>query len=316
MQQEANLQLAQSSPLRERWNQLRDWLDNEKRVGPLMVMPVVLILVLLVAYPFVLSLWLSLTDTVIAREATGNFIGLQNFIDLINRSVFRNWVIRNTFIYTFGSVIPKLGLGLLLAVILNRPWPLRNLIRGAILLPWIVPTSMSMMAWIWMFEPTHSVINWILVGLNFPGAPFPWLSRPDLAILAVMIINVWRGTPFFAVTLLAALQVVPEELREAAEIDGANRLQRFWNVDIPWIQPVIVVTTLFSLIQTFADLQIIWILTVGGPFNSTHVLATYSYQQAIKSSQIGEGAAISLFLFPALLVVIYLQLRYLQRQEV
>lgn len=281
-----------------------------------MVTPVVLIIVLLVAYPFVMSLWLSATDTVIAQGSTGNFIGLDNFIALFNRTVFRNRVLPNSIYYTFGSVIPKLGLGLLLAVILNRPWPFRNIIRGAILLPWIIPTSLSMMAWWWMFESTHSVFNWILEGINFPGAPFPWLSRPDLALFAVMLINVWRGTPFFAVTLLAALQVVPEELHEAAKIDGASRWQRFWNVDIPWIQPVIVVSTLFSIIRTFADLQIIWILTVGGPFNSTHVLATYSYQQAIKSNQIGEGAAISLYLFPALLVVIFLQLRYLQRREI
>jgi len=316
MQEQANRQVVNQAPQNTGLRRFLSWLDDEHRIGPLMTAPAVIVILMLMAYPFALSLWLSLTDTVIAQEATGNFIGLQNFATLLERSIFVNKVIPNSILYTFGSVIPKLGLGLILALVLNRPWPFRNLIRGSILLPWIVPTSLSMMAWWWMFEPTRSVLNYLLEGINFPGAPFPWRSRPDLALIAVMIINVWRGVPFFAVTLLAALQVVPEDLHEAAQIDGANRWQAFWNVDIPWIQPVIVVTTLFSLIQTFADLQIIWILTLGGPFNSTHVLATYSFQQAIKSAQIGEGAAISLFLFPALLVVIFLQLRYLQKREI
>lgn len=280
-----------------------------------MVAPTVLILLLLVAYPLLLSLWLALTDTEIARTASGNFVGLKNINTILERTIFVNRVLPNTLIYTFGSVAPKLGLGLLLAVILNRPWPFRNLLRGLVLLPWIVPTSLSIVVWVWMFEPTFSILNYLLEQLGVMGAPFSWLGKPDLAMLSVMTVNIWRGTPFFGVTLLAALQSVPEDLHEAAEIDGASRWQRFWNVDVPWIRPVIVVTTLFSLIQTFADLQIIWILTRGGPFNTTHVLATYSYQQAIQSSKIGEGAAISLFLFPALLVVVYLQLRYLQQRE-
>ncbi len=290
------------------------WLDHEQRLGRLMVSPVVILLIVLVAYPFFLSIWLSFTDTRIAQEATGSFIGLENYIKLWNRTLFREKVVVNTLLYTLGAVPIKLALGLVLALLLNRRFPLRGLIRGLILLPWVVPTSLSMIIFIWMFEPSLGVLNHILASIGGPDATIRWLGTPQTALFSVMMVNIWRGTPFFAVVLLAALQVVPQDQMEAAEIDGANIIQRFRHVTIPTIMPVIVVSSLFSLVRTFAEMEIVWILTRGGPYNSTHMIGTYAYQQAIQGNRIGEGAAISLMFFPAMVLVIYLQLRYLQRE--
>ncbi|MEO0562784.1 MAG: sugar ABC transporter permease, partial [Chloroflexota bacterium] len=279
----------------------------------LMVAPALLLLLIMVAYPFVLSIWLGFTDARIAQEATGNFIGLENYIDLWDRTVFREKVIYNTFLYTVGAVPLKLAFGMMLALLLNRPLPLRNIVRGLILLPWVVPTSLSMIVFLWLFEPTFSVLNVMLERLG--QDPINWLGTPTTALISVMAVNIWRGTPFFGVVLLAALQGVPADQIEAARIDGANLLQRFWYVVVPSIMPVVVVSTLFSLVRTFAEMEIVWILTKGGPFNSTHMIGTYAYQVAIKNAKLGEGAAISLYFFPIMVIVVVFQLWYLQRRQ-
>jgi multiple sugar transport system permease protein len=288
------------------------FLDHEKRLGYLMIIPALLVLVALVAYPFSVSIWLSFTDTRIARADTGNFIGLENFEKLMDRDIFRNEVISNTLLYTFGAVPLKLGLGLVLALLLNRPFPLRGLVRGLILIPWVLPTSLSMTIFVWLFEPTQSALNYMLETNGFD--PVRWLGY-DHALHSVVAVNIWRGTPFFGVVLLAALQGVPVDQEEAAQIDGANRFQVFQHVTLPHIFPVIVVSTLFSMVRTFAEMEIVWILTRGGPLDSTHMIGTYAYQRAIINSRIGEGAAISLFFFPFLALIVFLQLLYLQRRD-
>ncbi|MEM9951399.1 MAG: sugar ABC transporter permease [Chloroflexota bacterium] len=295
------------------WQRLHLWFDDEKHLGYTMVAPALILLILLVAYPFVLSIWLSFTDTRIAQEATGAFVGFENYFKLWDRTVFREKVIWNTILYTLGAVPLKLGLGMIFALLLNRPFPLRNVVRGLILIPWVLPTSLSMIIFRWLFEPTLSVLNYMLVGIGFDA--IQWLGTPQNAIISVMMVNIWRGTPFFAVVLLAALQGVPQDQLEAAQIDGANIVQRFFNVTIPFIMPVIVVSTLFSVVRTFAEMEIVWVLTRGGPFNGTHMIGTYAYQQAIQSSRIGEGAAISLFFFPILALIVFFQLWYLQRRD-
>ena len=287
------------------------WLDHERRLGYLMVAPAITVLVLLVAYPFFVSIWLSFTDTQIARADTGTFVGLENFTKLLDRRVFRDEVIQNTIVYTVGAVPIKLVLGLALALLMNRPFPLRGLVRGLILIPWVLPTSLSMTIFVWLFEPTQSVLNYTLTGFGL--GEVRWLGY-DNALYTVMAVNIWRGTPFFGVVLLAALQGVPVDQMEAAEIDGANIFQRFWNVTIPHIFPVIVVATLFSVVRTFAEMEIVWILTRGGPLDSTHMIGTYAYQRAIVNSRIGEGAAISVFFFPIMALIVFFQLWYLQRR--
>ncbi|NDJ62422.1 MAG: sugar ABC transporter permease [Chloroflexi bacterium] len=291
----------------------RRYTDGRQRLGYMMIAPAVVVLLLLIAYPFILSIWLSFTDTRIAQEATGNFIGLGNYIELYDRTVFRNRVIPNTILYTVGAVPLKLALGMILALLLNRPFPLRTLVRGLILIPWVLPTSLSMVIFRWMFEPTLSVLNFMLEGIG--GDPVLWLGTPQTALASVMAVNVWRGTPFFAVVLLAGLQGVPKDQLEAAEVDGATRWQRFVNVTIPTIFPIIVVATLFSVVRTFAEMEIVWVLTRGGPFNGTHMIGTYAYQQAIQNTRIGEGAAAALFFFPFLAFIMFIQLRYLQSRE-
>ncbi len=290
------------------------WVDRDQRLGYVMITPALIVLLLLVAYPFLLSVGLSFTDTRIAQQSTGVFVGFENYVTLWERTVFREKVIANTILYTLGAVPIKLILGLGMAILLNRKFPLRGLVRGLILIPWVVPTSLSMVIFRWLFEPTLSVLNYMIGGVGID--PIQWLGTPGNALFSVMMVNIWRGTPFFAVVLLAALQSVPQDQIEAAEIDGANIWNRFLHVTIPTILPVMVVSTLFSVVRTFAEMEIVWVLTRGGPFNGTHMIGTYAYQQAIQSAKIGEGAAVSLFFFPILALIVFFQLWYLQRREV
>ncbi|NDJ75819.1 MAG: sugar ABC transporter permease [Chloroflexi bacterium] len=292
---------------------IRKWLDNERHLGPIMIIPAMLVVIGLIAYPFGNALWLSMTDTQAGQEGTGNYVGFDNFVDLWEMKDFRTIIIPNTLRYTFGAVVLKLAFGMGLALLLNRPMPMKNVFRGVILLPWIVPTSLSVMAWRWMLDPDFSIINEMLINLEIIDKDILFLVKPKPALWSVMAVNIWRGTPFFAVTLLAALQVVPQEQLEAAQIDGANVVQRFMKVIVPTIMPVIVVTTMFSLVRTLGDVEIVWVLTGGG--RDTHLLATYSYQLGFTATQLGRGAAASLFLFPGFLVLMFLQLRYLQNRD-
>lgn len=290
---------------------LQDALDKERVLGYVLVAPAVILLVALIAYPFVIAVWLSVTDRVIAQSASGNFVGLDNFARIMQNSIFQQTVI-NTFNYTFVSVFFKLALGLLMALVLNEAIPFRNMFRGALLLPWVVPTSLSALGWLWMFDPTYSVVNWLLVNLGLTAKGPLWLGDPFWAMLSVQLVNIWRGVPFFGISLLAGLQTIPQELYEAAEVDGANAWQRFRHITWPLLIPVTTVVTLFSIIQTFGDFQIVYVLTRGGPMNTTHLFATLSHQIAILGAKISEGAAISLFMFPILVIVIILQLRYIR----
>jgi multiple sugar transport system permease protein len=221
----------------------------------------------------------------------------------------------NTINFALTAVVFKLVLGMLMALVLDEIKFLKNLFRGMMLLPWIVPTSLSALGWLWMFDSQFSVLNRILLDLGIIENKIIWLGKPEWAMLAVQLVNIWRGIPFFGISLLAGLQTIPKDLYEAAEIDGANFWHKFWKVTIPLLMPVILVVTLFSIVQTFADFQIVYVLTRGGPVNSTHLFATLTHQTAIISGNLGEGAAISLFMFPVLLIAVVIQLRYLQNRD-
>ena len=276
----------------------------------MLISPAVFLMLVLLAYPFVLAVYISMTDRVLGEP--GRFIGIWNFVKLVEDPLFRQTVY-NSFIYTISTVALKMALGVLLALLLNQEMPARNLIRGALLLPWIVPTSLSVLTWRWMFDSLFSVVNYILLGLGLISKKIPWLGDPFWAMISVIIVNTWRGLPFFAVSFLAGLMTIPRELYEAAETDGAKQFRQFWHITLPLLQPVIAVVVLFSTIWTFADFQIVYILTHGGPLNATQIFATMAYDVALVAGRIGEGSAISLFLFPALLIVIILMLRYLRR---
>jgi multiple sugar transport system permease protein len=295
-----------------RWR-LADLLEQERILGPVLVGPAVLLLLALVAYPFVVAIGYAVSDRTLADP--GEFVGLENFVNLFDNQIYRQ-TLRNTFVFTAGSVTIRVVLGVSLALILNEVFPFRRLVRASVLLPWIVPTVLGTMAWLWMFNPNFSVINWALVHSGLMTQGLNWLTDPDLALFSVIVVNAWRGTPFFAITVLAALQAIPGELYDAAAIDGAGKLQRFRHVTLPLVLPVLLTALVLSIIWTFSDFGIVYGLTKGGPMNSTHVLATLSYQTGLAAGNIGEGAAISLTMLPALLVLIVWQLRRIRRSTV
>jgi multiple sugar transport system permease protein len=288
-------------------------LEDERWLAVALLLPTVVLLGLFIAYPFVEGVWLAVTDTRVGIP--GRFIGLQNFVALLNDSIFRV-AVWNTFIYTAVATVFKLGLGLWLALLLNRHFRGKAFTRAFILLPFIIPTVLSTFAWKWMFDPTFSVINWTLFQLDLIHSRINWLGDPNLALISVIIVNVWRGVPFFAISLLAGLQTINPELQEAAAIDGARPWQRFWHVTWPLLLPVTMVVVLFSVIQTFADFQLVYVLTGGGPANATQLFATYAYQIGVGTGLLSEGAAVSLAMFPFLLFVVVVQLLYIRRVEV
>ena len=287
-------------------------LEDERWLALVLLLPTVALLALFIAYPFVKGVELSVTDARVG--VPGSFVGLHNFAVLANDTIFQA-AVWNTFVYTGVTTVFKLGLGLWLALLLNRHFKGKALTRAFVLLPFIIPTVLSTFAWKWMFDPTFSVINWTLYRVGLIHGRINWLSDPDLAMISVIIVNIWRGVPFYAISLLAGLQTINPELQEAAAIDGARPWQRFWHVTWPLLLPVTMVVVLFSVIQTFADFQLVYVLTGGGPANATHLFATYAYQIGVGTGLLSQGAAISLAMFPVLLVVVIVQLLYIRRVE-
>ena len=288
-------------------------LEDERWLAMLLLLPTVALLGLFIAYPFVKGVMLSVTDARVG--VPGHFVALQNFVNVWNDGIFRV-AVWNTCAYTFVATVFKLALGLWLAVLLNRHFRGKAITRAFILLPFIIPTVLSTLAWKWMFDPTFSVINWGLFRLGVIHGRINWLGDPNLALISVIIVNIWRGLPFYAITLLAGLQTISPELHEAAAIDGARAWQRFRHVTWPLLLPVTLVVTLFSVIQTFADFQLVYVLTGGGPANATQLFATYAYQIGIGTGLLSQGATISLAVFPVLLLVVIFQLFYIRKAEV
>jgi multiple sugar transport system permease protein len=287
-------------------------LEDERWLALVLLLPTSLLLGLFIAYPFVKGILLSVTDTKVGIP--GDFVGAANFEALWNDSIF-HVAVWNTFLYTIVTTILKLAFGLWLAMLLNRHFRGKAFVRAFILLPFIIPTVLSTFAWKWMFDPTFSVLNWGLFRLGLIHGRINWLGDPDLAMISVIIVNVWRGVPFYAISLLAGLQTISPELNEAAAIDGARPWKRFWYVTWPLLLPVTMVVVLFSVIQTFADFQLVYVLTGGGPANATQLFATYAYQIGVGTGLLSQGAAISLAMFPILLLVVIIQLLYIRRVE-
>jgi multiple sugar transport system permease protein len=293
-------------------DRVRGWLDREAILGPVFVTPALLLLLLLVAYPFLMALYFSLSNAFIGRPS--RFIGIQNFIKLWESDAFRQ-TFQNAFVFTGIAVLFKVVLGIALALLLSQQLWFKRLIRGVVLLPWVIPTALSTLGWWWMFNSLYSVVNWTGIALGIMDPPGPnWLGQKHYAMAAVIVVNIWRGLPFFAITILAALVAIPRELYEAAEADGAGANARFWHITLPLLKPVLAVVVLFSTIFTFSDFNIVYVLTRGGPVNSTHLFATLSRVVGIDTGRIGEGAAISLYLFPILVFVVWAQLRFVRKQ--
>ena len=300
-QQPSNLTIA--------WQQLR---SNRNWLAFWFMLPAAGFLILFLAYPLGLGLWLSLTDARIGRS--GDFVGLENYQWLSDDSVF--WLsVFNTLLYTIIASIIKFAVGLYLALLLNRHMPFKALIRAAVLIPFIVPTVLSAIAFWWIYDAQFSIISWSLRKMHLITQNIDFLGDGNWARGSVIFANVWRGVPFVAITLLAGLQTVSPSLYEAATLDGATPWQRFRFITYPLLTPIIAVVMTFSVLFTFTDFQLIWAMTRGGPVNATHLMATYSYQRAIMSGYLGEGAAISTAMIPFLLAAILVSWFGLQRRK-
>ena len=286
--------------------------DSRNFLGFLFMLPAASLLIIFLAYPLGLGFWLGLTDTLIGQP--GRFIGLGNFISLAHDKVF--WlVVFNTTLYTVVASGFKFGLGLYLSLLLNRRLPFKAMIRAIVLLPFVVPTVLSAIAFWWLYDPQFSIISWTLVKAGLIRHFIDFLGDPWNARWSVIAANVWRGIPFVAITMLAGLQTIPASLHEAATLDGANAWQRFRFVTLPMLSPIIAVVMTFSVLMTFADFQLIYAITRGGPINATHLMATLSFERAITGGRLGEGAAIADAMVPFLLGAVLFSYFGLQRRR-
>ena len=285
-------------------------LENPTILGLLFVAPAELLLLIFLAYPFFLGLWLGFTDTIVGRE--GSFIGFENYAWLLEDPTF--WLTCfNTFLYTVVAVIFKAVLGI--GLILNRDFKGKGLMRAIVLLPWIIPTALSAICFWWLYDSTFSGISWTLMKLGITDHFIDFLGDPWNARWALIAANVWRGVPFFTIGLLAGLQTISPDLYEAAEIDGAGAWKKFRRITLPLLTPLLTVVTVFSTIWTFADFQLVWIITKGGPAGATHIFGTLSFQRAMQGGQFGEGAAISNFMLPILVACVFIAFVFLRRED-
>jgi multiple sugar transport system permease protein len=276
------------------------------------MLPAAAFLILFLAYPLVLGIWLSFTDARIGRP--GVFVGLENYEWLVDDAVFLLSVF-NTLLYTGVASVFKFAIGLYLALLLNQHMPFKAMIRAVVLIPFIVPTVLSAIAFWWLFDSQFSIIYWLLKKIGLISSNIDFLGDPWNARWSVIFANIWRGVPFIAITLLAGLQTVPPSLYEAATIDGATRWQMFRYITYPLLTPIIAVVMTFSVLFTFTDFQLIWAMTRGGPVNATHLMATLSYQRAILGGYLGEGSAIATAMVPFLLAAIMISWFGLQRRK-
>lgn len=288
------------------------WLESRNLLGLVFMLPAAALLLLFLTYPLGLGMWLGLTDQKI--DGTGGFIGLGNFISLVKDGVFLLSIF-NTLLYTVVASAIKFALGLYLALLLNNRMPFKAMIRAIVLLPFVVPTVLSAIAFWWIYDSQFSIISWVLVKWGWIDRYIDFLGQPWNARWAVIAANIWRGIPFVAITLLAGLQTISPSLYEAATLDGASGWQRFWYITLPVLSPIIAVVMTFSVLFTFTDFQLIYVITRGGPLNATHLMATLSFQRAITGGQLGEGAAIANAMIPFLLVAILFSYFGLQRRK-
>jgi multiple sugar transport system permease protein len=285
--------------------------NNRNALGLLFMLPAGVLLLLFLTYPLGLGVWLGFTDTKIGRP--GVWVGLENFEFLWGDSVTR-LALFNTLFYTFVASVLKFLLGLWLALLLNKHLPFKTTLRAIVLLPWIVPTALSAIAFWWIYDSQFSVVSWMLMKLGLIDRYIDFLGDPWNARFSTIAANVWRGIPFVAISLLAGLQTISPSLYEAAAIDGASAWQRFRHVTLPLLTPIIAVVMTFSVLFTFTDFQLSYVLTRGGPLNATHLMATLSFQRAISGGAMGEGAALATAMVPFLLAAVMFSYFGLQRR--
>ena len=286
-------------------------LNNRNFLGLLFMLPLATLLLLFLTYPLGLGTWLGFTDAKIGRA--GHWVGLDNFEYLIGDAVAQLSLF-NTLFYTIAASVVKFALGLWLAILLNRHIPLKSFVRAIVLLPFIVPTALSAIAFWWLYDAQFSVLSWSLMKMGLIDRYIDFLGNPWNARFSVVAANIWRGVPFVAICLLAGLQTISPSFYEAASLDGATPWQQFRFVTLPLLTPIIAVVMTFSVLFTFTDFQLIYVLTRGGPLNATHLMATLSFQRAISGGSLGEGAALATLMIPFLLAAIMFSYFGLQRR--
>jgi multiple sugar transport system permease protein len=302
---------ASRRPARSRFFQ-----DRPEIVGPLFILPAILYVAALVGLPFLLALYYSVSAFNIFNPSYA-FVGLKNYLDVMDSEIFRRTLV-NTLVFTIAAQIIGLLLGKIGAMLLMQEFPGRGIARALIVLPWAVPVSLATLAWVWMFDSLYSVINWTLIAAGLIDAANrpQWLGQEDLAMMAVVVVHAWRLFPFGVVIFLAGFTSVPKDVLDAATIDGAGFWRRNYQIILPIIAPIIVIALIFGTVFTFTDLSVVYLLTKGGPINSTQVLGSLAFQVGIMSGDVAHGAAICLFLFPFLLVAVVVLLRSLRRREI
>ena len=281
-----------------------------------MLAPALVYIMLLVGLPFLLALVLSGTNSS-AGSLDFSYVGLQNFRSVMKSPVFLR-ALRNTFVFTLVSQVAVITLGNILARALMKTFRGKSVVRLLILMPWAAPISLATLGWLWIFDSTFSVINWMLkvVGWLGPGQWYYWLGDTTLGMIAIITIHVWRMLPFSTVILLAGLTSIPKEVHEAADIDGAGPFAKAFQVTLPMMLPIVTVAVLFGVVFTFTDMSVVYLLTRGGPYNSTHVLASLAYQDGVLGGDVGRGAAVAIFLVPVIVIMAILMLRASRRAEV
>jgi multiple sugar transport system permease protein len=287
------------------------WLGPDYRLGFLFVAPIAASVLALVAYPFCYAIYLSLTHKLVGMPPI--FVGLENYARLAEDGFFHR-AVYNSFLFTFASVLFKLLLGVVMAVVLMTPVRWRSFWTGVLLIPWVAPTVVSALNFLWIYDGSLGVLNYLLVRV-FKILPqgIGWLSEPGTAMASVIAVNVWRGFPFFGISFLAGMKAIPNELYEAAAVDGANPAQRFLHVTLPGLKNILIIVTLLSTIWTFNDFGIIYILTKGGPGGTTMVMPVLAYETAFGAQRLGEAIAVALYLLPALALTIMVLARYMRK---
>ena len=281
------------------------------RLALITMIPIVIIVFVIMGYPFLKAVYWSFTDKVIGKDP--KFVGLKNYINLFhNRTYLKS--LRNTFIYTFGCIIAKLGLGLLWAVLLNQNIKGKGFFRTALLIPWALPGMVAAMTWRWMYDGTYGIINSLLLRGGIVSMPVAWLSNPKLVLFSAMLVNIWRGVPFFMFSILGVLQTLDRQVYEAATVDGAGIFKQFWYITLPSISPVLKTTTLLSTIWTFNDFENIWLVTGGGPLYSSSVIATYTYDMAFIQNSFGKALAVASSVIPILIIMIVIFSKFRQSE--
>jgi len=288
----------------------------DRRLGIVMLAPALTYIALLVGLPFLLAVFLSLTNSS-AGSLEFSFVGMENFASVVRNPIFLRSV-RNTFVFTFVSQLTVIVCGNILARALMKRFLGKSIVRFIILMPWAAPVSLATLGWLWIFDSTFSVINWLLKAAGWlgPGQWYYWLGDTTLGMIAIITIHVWRMLPFSTVILLAGLTSIPTEVHEAADIDGAGPLAKAFRVTLPMMLPILIVALLFGIVFTFTDMSVVYLLTRGGPYNSTHVLASLAFQDGVLGADVGRGAAIATFLLPILVVMAVVMLRVSRRAEV